>query len=525
MRLRNWLRHHRLGMAGWAAVAVFAVLAGRFWHPYYGFTRFLQLDEVDARVAVRGLREHPAFVYPGENGYDGAAYVQIAFHPLLNSDELRAGVGNVAYRGRRILASAAAWLLAGGQPAYIANVYAMLNLGVWLALAWLLWRVLPVSDTRSWLAWAGVMFSAGALHSVRLALTDLLAVALVAAGIAFAERQRRGSALGVLASAGLARETALAGVVALWRGPWNSLRAWGANALLCAAVAVPLVLWVAYIRARVGPEDQGFGNLAWPIAGWIEKWLVTFADFVRQPDFRWLNTTTLLALIGLSVQAAYLLGRPRAWRRRLEDPWWRAGMVGVVLMVLLGTPGWEGHPGAATRVLLPMSVAFAVLAVRERASWRWIAAGSLPVFSGVLALWHVPHFDEELASGRAGGRGYLARLEAGWYGPERHNRHVWSWTANEGQIAIATTRASGAPARVALSLRAMAPRVVEVSAGGDVLWRGEVGERLQPVRVAVPAGDDGTVRLTLRSDAPAVREGEYAGARPLGFAVYNLRLE
>ena len=37
------------------------------------------------------------------------------------------------------------------------------RLPLWgIALAALLWRVLPVSDGRSWLAWAGVMFSAGA---------------------------------------------------------------------------------------------------------------------------------------------------------------------------------------------------------------------------------------------------------------------------------------------------------------------------------------------------------------------------
>ena len=161
------------------AVIAFALLAGRFWHPYYGFTKFVQLDAADARSGIPEIREHPVFAYDGFNGYDGAAYTQIAFYPLLDSPDLQPALGNVPYRARRILGSALAWVLAAGNPARIANTYAALNLAVWLVLAVTLWRVLPVRDARSWLAWAGVMFSAGALHSVRLALTDLLAATLV----------------------------------------------------------------------------------------------------------------------------------------------------------------------------------------------------------------------------------------------------------------------------------------------------------------------------------------------------------
>src|SRR3954471_15080977 len=145
---RGWLI-----AAGGVAVVAFAVLAGRFWHPYYGFTKFVQLDEYDARNGIHEVRENRVFVYPGENGYDGAAYAQIAFHPLLDSAELQPALGNVPYRARRILGSALAWVLAGGSPARIAQVYAGLNVAVWLILAIMLWRVLPVTDARSWLAW------------------------------------------------------------------------------------------------------------------------------------------------------------------------------------------------------------------------------------------------------------------------------------------------------------------------------------------------------------------------------------
>jgi hypothetical protein len=175
--------------AGVALVAAFAVLAGRFWHPHYGFTRFLQIDEADHRAGVAALRAHPVFTYPGFNGYDGAAYVQLAFHPLLDAGT--AAGASTACPTAPGASSAAPWPGASpaGDPARIASTYAALNLAVWLAFAGLLWRVLRVADARSWVAWAGVVFSAGALHSVRLALTDLLAATLATAALFAAERR------------------------------------------------------------------------------------------------------------------------------------------------------------------------------------------------------------------------------------------------------------------------------------------------------------------------------------------------
>jgi hypothetical protein len=511
--------HRGITAAGFAAVIAFAVLAGRFWHPYYGFTKFVQLDELDARNGIHEIRENPVFVYPGENGYDGAAYTQIAFHPLLDSAELKPALGNVPYRARRILGSALAWLFAGGNPARIAQVYAALNLAVWLALAALLWRALAVSNLRSLVAWVGVMFSAGALHSVRLALTDLLGATLVAAAIWLSERGRHGGAIGAMASAGLARETALANIVALWRGPWKSRGAWVGNLARTAVVALPLFLWIIYVHWKAGPAAQGFGNFSWPVAGWVEKGITTVAEYSRSPGFRWLNTTTLLALIGLTVQAVFLLRRPH-WK----EAWWRAGACGAVMMLLLGTSVWEGHPGAATRVLLPMSVAFAVVAIREHATWPWIAGGSLSVFSGVLALWNVPHDPREIAAGRYSEGAFVARLELGWFGAERDRRVVWSWSAGRAELAIETVpRVSGAT-KVRLKLRAIDPRVVEISEAGAVIWRGEIGERLTWIEFNANS-HEGRIQLAVQSAAEPRRENENADARSLNFAVYGVQLK
>jgi len=505
--------------AGLALVAAFAVLAGRFWHPHHGFTRFLQLDEADHRAGVAGLRAHPVFTYPGFNGYDGAAYAQLAFHPLLDEPALRTAIDSLAYRARRILGSALAWALAGGDPARIARTYAALNLAVWLAFAALLWRVLRVADARSWLAWAGVVFSAGALHSVRLALTDLLAATLVTGALQAGERDRPHLGVALLALAGLARETALVAVVALWRGPWSSPRAWVGNALRAAIAAVPLAAWMAYVRSRTGPSDAGFGNFSWPVAGWVEKWGEIAGDYVRHTQFAWLITTTLLATIALTAQAAFLLRRVR-----VEDPWWRLGATGVAMLALLGTAVWEGHPGAATRVLLPMGVACAVLLVRTRAAWGWVAAASLSAASGVLALWHVPHDEREIAAGTYPGGSYVARIEAGWFGVERARGRAWAWAETRGEISLELAPTGTAPQRVRLRLAALTARPVEVRQGDALVWRGEVGPQAAWIKVPVGPAAPGHLHLAVSSPKPGEPEGTQAGARRLGFALHGVEV-
>ncbi len=506
--------------AGLALAAVVAVLAGRFWHPHFGFTRFLQIDESDHRAGVPGLRAHPVFTYPGFNGYDGAAYAQLAFHPLLDDPALATAIDSLPYRARRILASALAWALAGGDPARIARTYAALNLAVWLAFAALLWRVLRVAEARGWVAWAGVVLSAGALHSVRLALTDLLAAALVTGALHAADRGRPRGALVLLALAGLARETALVAVVALWRGPWASPRSWAGNALRTAAAAAPLAAWLAYVRVRLGPADAGFGNFTWPVAGWVEKWGEIAAAYVEHPGFAWLITTTLLATIALTAQAAFLV------RRMLPaDPWWRLGATGVAMLLVLGTAVWEGHPGAATRLLLPMGVACAVLQVRTRAAWGWIAAGALTTGSGVLALWHVPHDEREITAGTLRGGSFVARIDGGWFGVERARGAAWAWAENRGELDLEFAPASTQPVRVRLRLAALTARPVEVRQGDAVVWRGEVGP--QAVWIEVPAGPPapgGHLRLTVTSPAPGVPEGIQAGGRRLGFALRGVEI-
>ncbi len=84
-----------------------------------------------------------------------------------------------------------------------------------------------------------------------------------------------------------------------------------------------------------------------------------------------------LALVSIVVQAAYVLARAD-WKNR----WWRLGAAYVALFPFLGRPLWEGQPGTAMRVMLPLTLAFNVLLIQcDDPWWFWslLVAGNLTV--------------------------------------------------------------------------------------------------------------------------------------------------
>ena len=55
-------------------------------------------------------------------------------------------------------------------------------------------------------------------------------------------------------------------------------------------------------------------------------------------------------------------------------------------MVLLGPAVWGDYPGAAVRVVLPMTIAFNLLLPRTRLFWPLAILGNLSVWHGLEAL-------------------------------------------------------------------------------------------------------------------------------------------
>jgi hypothetical protein len=508
-------------------VALFLFLVIRFWHPVYGFTSFLLLDQSENPAKIPEVREQPVYVYPYMGQYDGQFYAQIAHHPLLNSPALRQALDNLPYRARRILPAALAWLLAGGNPFWIFDVYSALNIVAWLALAWMMWRLLEVRGALTWIAWAGVLFSAGALISVRRALTDLVALAFITAALQLLKRGRRlGSALAVGAG-GLCRETSLLAVVGLFgtpskgggaqpeRGTWGYLRRQAFPLLLAAG---PLGAWLIYVRIQAGPGFAGIDNFTWPLVGFVRKWTESLSDplFGTDPP---MAAAEVLALLGITVQALYL-----CLHRDPRDPAWRVGATYVLLMALLGSSVWIGTPSAAYRVLLPMALAFNVMAAGRRSSVFWVLLGNLSVVLGVLSFRDLPpHDDLELHAVRSLDCAGIVRQGPGWYGQEHSERHDWMWTPDRGRLSLEAWPRNRQQVAVRFALTSVSPRTVTVLQDGAVCWSGVVGVTATRLTLAARL-KDGRADLDFVSDAAPVPGIPGRDIRRLSFAVYDPRV-
>jgi hypothetical protein len=497
----------------------FVWLIGRQWHPYWQFTSFLQIDGLMVKRAIPAVRSEPIFVHPDAGSYDGGYYAQIATDPGLRDPALRTAMDDFGYRARRILLSAVAWAAGGGDPLAAMRAYAWLNIVLWLGLAVLLWRVFPVDDWRGTAAWTGMLFGAGVLFSVRFALTDLAALLLIAGAVALVERGRPAMAAGLLAVAGLARETAVLGAAALV--PWSREKLTETKIipllLRLATVVLPLGLWLLYVRDVVGGSGAGQRNLAWPLLGWWNRWSELWGSQEAMGNVR-LQAESALEHVALTVQLIYL-----AWRPRRECPWWRVGATFGVLCLCLGGAVWGGFPNATSRVLLPLSLAFNVRAVRDRARWGWFLLGNLSVLAGFHAVQYPVGLAHELPAGSTWSSRHVLQTDARWSVAEWNSKYRWAWCNGEGKLTFLTWPRRPR-ATVELQLRGITPRTIEVRQAGAIVWRGPVGDRPQWITLPELPLADGRLELELRSDTPATAEGENNTARAISFACFGARL-
>lgn len=354
-----------------AVIFVWAV--AQFYRPGTGFTNLIQIgDRTDPPVTE--LHEVPHYVYERSAGYDGAYYVQFALNPTLRNPELKTAIDNPIYRARRILMGWVAWLAGLGQPAWIVQAYALINVASWLGLAVVLLRWFPATSWENFLRWGGVMFSQGLCMSVHDSLVDGPALLFVALAMAAWENGRRGWSTAWLALGGLSRETSLLAATGL--APWDKQdrTGWVRFAKATVLAALPLAAWMIYVQWRLGPmRDAGLNNFTLPLAGLAEKWGTVVADMAEHPG-RGVNHATLAFAIALTVQFLFFALR---WRPR--EAWWRVGATFAVLLMFLAQPVWEGYPGAAARALLPMALAFNILVPRQRGWLIVLLAGNLSI--------------------------------------------------------------------------------------------------------------------------------------------------
>jgi hypothetical protein len=503
-------------------IALFLRLIGDFYIPGQGFSYLVAFGSLNSGDFLPELRRLNHYEFEGTRGYDGQYYAQIAMHPHLRDPVLANAVDGLAYRARRILFCILPYLLGGGDPARVLQLFAVQNFVAWLAIALLLFRWLPPDCWGNVARWAAVVFSLGLCSSVGRALLDGPSLLLILIGIAAAETARPWWAAAIFGAAGLGKETNVLAAVSL---PLPSCpdRAGQPAALLPAAarvglVCAPIILWTLALHRWTAGGAIGVRNFGWPLAGYVGKWREIAQGF-RQPGQDPDYLSSFLIQLALTAQMGFFLLRPRG-----RDPWWRVGAAYSLLAVLLGEAVWESYPGAASRVLLPMTVAFNLLVPRARRWWPLLILGNLSLWSSPDALKR-PGRDSAVVAGPRDLRmieatGAIVTVtfpDSDWYPAERSLLDFWRWSRGSASLSVYNPQSFPLTARLDFRVKSIDRRRLTLTAGSARLWDSEIGPPLLPVQRENVVLAPGVNVLTFRSDLPpAPPPGD---ARAVGFSL------
>lgn len=508
-------------------VATMLVAFLQFHRPGHGFTHVFDFGETLGLPRLPEIDASATYIHPDVPGYDGQMYAQLALRPTADDPELLRVLDNPPYRARRIFMPWVSWTLGMGNPWWVLNVQACLNLVCWIALSVLLLRWFsPRDGVSSFIRWAGVLLSAGMLSSMRHAVTDGPALLALAGTVALAEAGWRYAAAAMGAVAGLTRETSLLVGVAFLPQRWRDGRAWMRVIVEGLILVLPLALWMWHLRglaASSAYHNSGVANFTWPFAGFLERWFELLAVLA---DKGWQKTSgaSLLAHLALTVNMAWIIARPR-W----TDRWWRVGAVHVLLLAALNTQVWEGYPGAAARVLLPLVLAFNILAPRGRGGLVLIIAGNLSIFAGMLEMsgppqpiWTVRGRGE--IAGAGGHRSAISvEMGDGFYRVEGRGGNTWNWTSGDAVIRIHNAAAETVTARARLELRSLSPRTVVLRVAGNEVWRGTTSlehQTVQTMPFTLPPGTTDVEVAAGPGEIPAVGEPRPQGVRIFSFDLF-----
>jgi hypothetical protein len=373
---------HRLpALAYMATVAVFLWICSQFYLPGKGFTYLIMFGDQQHARYLPVLRATNHYELENSSGYDAQYYAQLAMQPRLSDPALVTGLDNVEYRARRILFCWTAAGLALGDPVRAMHIYSVQNIVCWFLLAVLLLYWFPAVSWENFFRWFGVLACFGLCFSVRGSLVDGPSLLLIAAGVALAQSGRPWWSAVVLGISGLGKETNLLSGAALAKPAENTVRGWFTVALRGLVMALPLALWLVILARWIGGIGYaGERNFAAPFVAYVAKWQETLIQVVT-PGSDPLARMSLLMLVAVTVQFLFFAVRPR-W----SEIWWRVAAAYSVLMIFLGDAVWEGYPGAASRVLLPMTLAFNILVPRGRKWWLVLLLGNLTVLASYDAL-------------------------------------------------------------------------------------------------------------------------------------------
>ncbi len=504
-------------------VAAFLWICAQFYLPGKGFTYLIIFgDQLHSRY-LPALRAVNHYEEPNSPGYDAQYYAQIAMQPRLSDPALQTGIDNLEYRARRILFCWTAAGLALGDPVRAMHIFAVQNIVCWLLLAALMLYWFPATNWGNFFRWGCVLFSYGLCFSVRGSLTDGPSLLLIAAGVALAEAGRPWWSAIVLGVSGLGKETNVLAGAALARPKDNTARGWLVVIGRGAIIVLPLLLWLAVLRRWIGGIGYaGERNFAAPFAAYWDKVTETFTQLLAAGSDPFARMSAYV-VIALTVQFLFFALRPR-W----SPPWWRVAAAYAVLMIFLGAAVWEGYPGAASRVLLPMTLAFNVLVPR---GWKWwvvLLLGNLTIFASYDAL-RAPARESFRVEGpralvMAEGTGQMvtAIFDNQWHPDERSRLEYWRWSKGSATLTLRNPQPYALLATVSFTLRCNDVRKVGLWQDDYARWERTLQKgEMRDVTVRNMRLEPGDTLWKFETDRPAVYPGNN-DPRKVAFKLSNL---
>lgn len=507
------------------------------WSSDYGITKFLTAGTAFDERGIAAYRATPKYMdpYPPHRwGFDGQLYAELALDPLLLDPDLGRALDNPPYRARRILLSWLAWVGGLGQPFWILNVFAALNLVFWIGYAWLAAKLFRPHGWAGLAGFSAVLLTCGIIECMHGSLTDFPSFVLMTSAVVLGGT---GGAV-VLALAALARETCVLGFVGLaeFRPPWGE--AFKKNLVRGLIAAVPLALWVGYVLWRFRDREIGFdgGNLERPLAGMMGK-LGEFSVTAFHGPIRWnrwfyelyksYDLHAVLTIVSVFTQCLYLAVY-REWSNRL----WRLAAVFVPYFLCIGFLSWESH-FTVTRHALPITLVFnLLLATRPRRGWLlWFLLGNCFVPFGVYYFSRQPEdrsppkpAEFAIVAPATAAPAVRVAYAGGWSAQQWEGADTWRW--GKGASAELTLRNdSGQPlaAEFSFRTRSVAPREFRVMLSGVTLWQGKLTKARQVITLPLQLRPGETTLTFASNEAAAGADDPTPGN--VTFLVANPRVE
>lgn len=280
--------------------------------------------------------DFPDLELPGGTGLDGQQYYAMARTPT-DPDAAAEHLDWPRYRWQRPLLAWSGAAASGGASG-TALIWGLFAVGVAGAFGG---AVASGALATMWRgpAWVAAVFPLlpGTWWSLRVTVSDALAVALALGAIALAARSRHAPAVALGVLAVLAKEPA----ILLLLG-WALHRRTRQSAVLVAVPAAAIVAWMGVLAWQLPPDAERAQDVGLPLAGLVQA----FGDVWLQGD----------ELVGMACTLGGLaLGIAALWARGLRHPLGWAIAVQLGFLSIMGVNPTAANFGA-TRMALPVMI-------------------------------------------------------------------------------------------------------------------------------------------------------------------------